>query len=177
MPEDIQEQIYSNGIRNSHLTAIAPTGTISLFANNISSGIEPAFDFQYQRRIRGADGTYQAHMISDYAWRLWQQQAGNEKLPDYFVKARSLAPEDHLAMQAALQPYVDGAISKTINVPEDHDFTAFKSLYDHAYQLQLKGCTTFRPNEITGAILSGKEDEPAMEPQTQCCSLDRESSC
>lgn len=168
----MDEEIFSNGIRNSHLMAIAP----SLFANNISSGIEPVFDFQYQRRVRGADGTYSAHMVSDYAWRLWQKQTDNEKLPDYFVEALLLSPEDHLAMQAALQPYVDSAISKTINIPADYDFAAFKSLYYLAYQLGLKGCTTFRPNEITGAILSVEGDESGMEPQTQCCSLERESS-
>jgi ribonucleoside-diphosphate reductase alpha chain len=117
-----------------------------LFANNVSSGIEPVFDFQYRRCIRGLDGEYSDHTTSDYAWRLWQGQDGGDKLPEYFVNTLDLAPQDHLAMQAALQPHVDNAISKTIKVPRDCEFGAFKKLYLEAYRLGMKGCTTFRPN-------------------------------
>ncbi|MDH3859333.1 MAG: ribonucleoside-diphosphate reductase, adenosylcobalamin-dependent, partial [Gammaproteobacteria bacterium] len=175
LPDAIQQAIHENGIRNSHLTAIAPTGTISLFANNVSSGIEPVFDFQYRRRIRDADGEYREHTISDYAWRLWQQQEGNEHLPDYFASALSLSPRAHLAMQAAVQPHVDSAISKTINVPGEYEFGAFKDLYLEAYRQGLKGCTTFRPNEVTGAILSSQQDQLAIAPDAGCCGLERES--
>ena len=175
LPADIQREIYDHGIRNSHLTAIAPAGTISLFANNVSSGIEPIFDFEYQRRIRNVDGVYQVHSATDYAWRLWQRMYPEKALPGYFVNAHSLAPRHHLAMQAALQPYVDSAISKTINVPADFEFNAFKDLYRQAYRLGLKGCTTFRPNEITGAILTGTTEQRLAEPDTGCCSLERES--
>lgn len=175
LPEAIRQGIFNDGIRNSHLIAIAPAGTISLFANNVSSGIEPVFSYQYQRRIRGADGEYGEHTISDYAWRLWQKQVGKGKLPGYFVSAFSLEPQDHLAMQAALQSHVDSAVSKTINVPSDYEFAAFKNLYLEAYRLGLKGCTTFRPNEVTGSVMSSQEGELALAPETGCCSLDRES--
>ena len=175
LPEDIQQAIYENGIRNSHLTAIAPTGTISLFANNVSSGIEPVFDFQYRRRVRDADGEFREHTISDYAWRLWQQQMDGEHLPDYFTSALSLSPQAHLAMQAAVQPHVDSAISKTINIPAEYNFDAFKDLYLDAYRQGLKGCTTFRPNEVTGAVLSSQQEQLAIAPDAGCCGLERES--
>lgn len=175
LPTDIQQEIFEHGIRNSHLTAIAPAGTISLFANNISSGIEPVFAFQAQRRIRGADGEYSVHAASDYAWRLWRQIHPNEALPKYFVNAHLLTPQQHLAMQAALQPFVDSAISKTINVPADYDFEAFKDLYQEAYRLGLKGCTSFRPNEVTGSILAAQDGQTVTEFETGCCSLERES--
>jgi len=175
LPDDIQQAIYENGIRNSHVTAIAPTGTISLFANNVSSGIEPVFDFQFRRRVRGVDGEYREHETSDYAWRLWQQQSNSEQLPEYFVSALSLLPQAHLAMQAALQPHVDSAISKTINVPIEYEFDAFKNLFLEAYQRGLKGCTTFRPNEVTGSVLSSQRDQLAIAPDTGCCGLEREN--
>ena len=158
-----------------HLTAIAPAGTISLFANNISSGIEPVFAFETQRRVRGADGEYKLHAASDYAWRLWRQSHPGEALPEYFVTATSLTPRQHLEMQAALQPYVDSAISKTINVPADYDFDAFKDIYRQAYRLGLKGCTSFRPNEVTGSILSASDAQSMAEMETGCCNLERES--
>ncbi len=114
-------------------------------------------------------------MTSDYAWRLWQHQGGSDKLPEYFVNALDLAPQDHLAMQAALQPHVDSAISKTINVPRDYEFAAFENLYLEAYRLGLKGCTTFRPNKVTGAVLSGQEGQLEFTPDMGCCGLERES--
>lgn len=170
LPKDIQQDIAQHGIRNSHLTAIAPTGTISLLANNISSGIEPVFKWQYQRRILQEDGDYSRHDISDYAYRHWQTSHGDEALPDYFVDSQALEPADHLAMQAAMQPFVDNAISKTINVPEDYDFESFKDIYWQAYDAGLKGCTTFRPNPVTGSILSGSGHDTG-----QCCTPEREA--
>jgi len=175
LPADIRQEIFDNGIRNSHLTAIAPAGTISLFANNVSSGIEPVFDFRFQRRIRNFEGEYKLHEVVDYAWRRWQQMYPDETVPDYFVKAHSLSPQQHLAMQAALQPYVDSAVSKTINVPGDYAFEDFRNLYLDAYRLGLKGCTTFRPNPVTGSILQGEDDQFAVDPDAGCCGLERES--
>ncbi len=175
LPQDIQQGILDHGIRNSHLIAIAPAGTISLFANNVSSGIEPVFAFQSQRRVRGADGEYQLHDASDYAWRLWRQSHPDEALPGYFVTAPALTPRQHLEMQAALQPYVDSAISKTINVPVDYEFDAFKDIYQQAYRLGLKGCTSFRPNEVTGSILTTSDAQSMNELEAGCCNLERES--
>jgi ribonucleoside-diphosphate reductase, adenosylcobalamin-dependent len=170
LPADIRDGIAAHGIRNSHLTAIAPTGTISLLADNISSGLEPVFAWSYRRRLLERDGSYGEYDVSDYAWRLWQAQHGAAPLPPYFVTALQLTPQDHLLMQAALQPCVDSAISKTINVPADYPFAQFQSIYREAHRLGLKGCTTFRPNPVTGAIL--QPPEPAI---SHCCSIEREA--
>jgi len=174
LPDDIRQGIVETGLRNSHLTAIAPTGTISLLAGNVSSGIEPVFDFHYRRRIRDTEGKYHSHDLTDYALRHWHLCHGDEPLPDYFVKAMDLTPEQHLAMQAALQPYVDNAISKTINVPDGIGFEAFEDLYRQAYGLGLKGCTTYRPNSVRGEVLSQAEDETCSLEDIRCCGLDRE---
>ena len=172
LPDDIKQGIATKGLRNSHLTAIAPTGTISLLANNVSSGIEPVFDFVYRRRVRGADGSMAWYELTDHALRLWRSLFGDRALHDGFVDAHQLSPEDHLAMQAALQPFVDNAISKTINIPGDYDFASFRSVYAQAYRQGLKGCTTFRPNPVTGAVL--ETGEPDASIATHCCDVDRE---
>lgn len=169
LPADIRAAIAEHGIRNSHLIAIAPTGTISLLANNISSGLEPVFSWEYQRRILGLDGNYLVESASDYAWRLWREGHPDAPLPAHFVTALQLAPQAHIAMQAALQPFVDNAISKTINIPETMPFEAYQAVYDLAYDSGLKGCTTFRPNPATGTILA-QPLQPA-----HCCTLDREA--
>jgi ribonucleoside-diphosphate reductase alpha chain len=153
LPADIRDGIASHGIRNSHLTAIAPTGTISLLANNVSSGIEPVFAFSYQRRVLELDGTLREHALTDYALERWHELRGGEPPPRTFVSAQELAPAAHLDMQAALQPFVDHSISKTINVPADFPFGSFKDIYRHAFEQGLKGCTTYRPNAVTGAVL------------------------
>jgi ribonucleoside-diphosphate reductase alpha chain len=153
LPDDIRAGIADAGLRNSHLTAIAPAGTISLLANHVSSGIEPVFDFAYRRRVRGRDGSYLWYELHDYALRHWRERFGDRALPDCFVAAQELQPQDHLAMQAALQPFVDNAIAKTINVPQDYDFAAFRAIYAQAYRLGLKGCTTFRPSAVRGSVL------------------------
>jgi ribonucleoside-diphosphate reductase alpha chain len=157
LPDDIRQGIETYGIRNSHLTAIAPAGTISLLANNVSSGIEPVFAFNYQRRIRQKNGQYKRYDLTDYAGRLWEMLHPGKPIPDYFIDHMGLSPQDHLRMQAALQPYVDSAISKTINIPPDYPYEAFKSLYRQAHTLGLKGCTTFRPNPVSGEILAPLE--------------------
>jgi ribonucleoside-diphosphate reductase alpha chain len=156
-PDGIQRGIEAHGIRNSHLTAIAPAGTISLLANNVSSGIEPVFAFKYQRKIRQKGGQYVSYDLTDYAGRLWESLNPGKPIPGYFIDHMGLSPQDHLLMQAALQPYIDSAISKTINIPPDYPYEAFKSLYRQAHRLGLKGCTTFRPNPVSGEILSHHE--------------------
>ena len=169
LPPDVQESIRQHGIRNSHLIAIAPTGTISLLANNVSSGIEPVFDFHYRRHVLDADGRRRDYELTDYACDLWDHLRDGAPLPRTFVSAQQLDPTAHLAMQAAIQPYVDNSISKTINVPVDYPFESFKDIYQRAFDLGLKGCTTFRPNTITGAVLSASDTAAA------CCTPDREA--
>ena len=173
LPADIVEGIARHGIRNSHLIAIAPTGTISLLADNVSSGLEPVFAFSYRRRVLELDGSYTEYTLEDHAYRLWRRLHGDAPLPAAFVDARNLAPEVHVRMQAAVQPYVDNAISKTINIPEDYDFQAFQGIYDYAYDQGLKGCTTFRPNPVTGAVLSSEGE--GFHHAAQCCDIEREA--
>ncbi len=170
LPTGIRDAIATHGIRNSHLLAIAPAGTISLLANNLSSGIEPVFAAEAARRVLQADGCYRTHSVIDYAWQRWHEQGGSAA-PPAFVEAQQLDPLAHLNMQAALQPYVDNAISKTINVAADLPFERFENLYRQAHALGLKGCTVFRPNPVTGAILS----EPAAGERVQCCGIEREA--
>lgn len=169
LPEDIREGIARHGIRNSHLLAIAPAGTISLLADNVSSGLEPVFDFRYTRSVLDAEGRSRSLQLEDPAWRAWRERHPGADLPPQFVTAHELAPQAHLQMQAVLQPYVDNAISKTINVPEGLEFQAFKSLYEEAYRLGLKGCTTFRPNPVSGAVLHTEPGTGSYTPK--CCSV------
>jgi len=171
LPDDVRAGITEFGIRNSHLTAIAPTGTISLLANNVSSGVEPVFNFHYTRRVLEADGDYAEHELSDYAWRLWRTLFGDRPPSPAFVDASRITPVTNLEIQAAVQPHVDNAISKTVNVPVDLPFSELKSIYRRAYELGLKGCTTFRPNPVTGAILSA---ERMTEVGAHCCDIERE---
>ncbi len=160
LDEDVQAAIAEHGIRNALINSIAPTGTISLFADNVSSGIEPVFSFAFKRNILLPDGSRQQEEVSDSAWRLYRRLFGEEaKLPDYFVDAQLLSPADHVVMQAAAQKYIDSSISKTINVPEAISFEAFKNVYQQAYALGCKGCTTYRPNPITGAVLETGESQ------------------
>ncbi|HEX4079943.1 MAG TPA: adenosylcobalamin-dependent ribonucleoside-diphosphate reductase [Rhizomicrobium sp.] len=162
LPRVIRDGIAAHGIRNALLTSIAPTGTISLFADNVSSGIEPIFAYTYRRRLLIPDGTRQEETVADYAWARYRDLFGAEAmLPDYFVTAQTLAPEDHLAVQAAAQKHIDSSISKTINVPAAISFDAFKTVYLKAYETGCKGCTTYRPNEIRGAVLEVPTDRPA----------------
>jgi ribonucleoside-diphosphate reductase alpha chain len=168
---EIRDAIDKHGIRNSLLTSVAPTGTISLFADNVSSGLEPVFSFRYTRSVLMPDGSRREEEVTDYAYRLFRPLRGETApLPDYFVDAQTLAPEDHLVMQAAVQRYIDSSISKTINVPADIPFERFKDVYAQAYALGCKGCTTYRPNEVTGAVLHARpegEPEPARRSPQQ----------
>jgi len=159
LDEDLKTAIANYGIRNALLTSVAPTGTISIFADNVSSGLEPVFSFKYTRNVLMPDGARKEEEVSDYAYRLYHRLKGSAvagALPDYFVDAQSLAPSDHVVMQAAVQKFVDSSISKTINVPVDFPFEQFKDVYLRAYELGCKGCTTYRPNDVTGAVLEAK---------------------
>ncbi|MBN3858263.1 adenosylcobalamin-dependent ribonucleoside-diphosphate reductase [Paraburkholderia sp. Ac-20340] len=155
LPEDLQAAIRQHGIRNSHLLSIAPTGTVSLaFADNVSNGIEPAFSWTYQRTRRMADGSRETFAVEDHAWRLYRTMGGDvNTLPDYFVNALQMSAQEHVAMMAAVQPFVDTSISKTVNVPADYPFEAFENLYLDAWRRGLKGLATYRPNETLGAVL------------------------
>ena len=165
LPEDIRVQIAAHGIRNGLLTSIAPTGTISLFAGNVSSGIEPVFAYTYTRKILKADGSRIEEEVSDVAYRKFRAMFGEDTaLPDYFVNAQELSPSEHLAVQAAAQKYIDSSISKTINVPVDISFAAFKNIYQQAYEMGCKGCTTYRPSETRGSVLEIAPAAAVYEP-------------
>ena len=158
---DVQDAIRSHGIRNALVTSIAPTGTISLFAQNVSSGIEPIFAYGFSRRILQPDGSRREEQVTDYAVGLFRSIYGEDaELPEYFVDVQRLSPAEHVSMQAAAQRYVDSSISKTINLPAGISFEAFKDVYALAYDSGCKGCTTYRPNAITGAVLSAEPAEP-----------------
>jgi ribonucleoside-diphosphate reductase alpha chain len=162
LDEEVRAQIAQHGIRNALLTSVAPTGTISLFADNVSSGIEPVFSFRHTRNLLMPDGTRREEEVTNYAYRLFRRLKGEfAPLPDYFIDAQGLTPEDHVVMQAAAQKHIDSSISKTINVPADIPFERFKDVYLQAYTLGCKGCTTYRPNDVTGAVLAVRPEAPA----------------
>lgn len=156
MDQDIRDLIKTCGIRNALLTSIAPTGTISLYAGNVSSGIEPIFALEYERKVLQKDGSKVTETVRDYAVDKWKRARPGEPLPASFVTAQTLKPIDHVRMQAAAQRWVDSSISKTINCPEDISFDDFKNVYLQAWELGCKGCTTYRPNDVTGSVLSVK---------------------
>jgi ribonucleoside-diphosphate reductase alpha chain len=162
MDEDVRDAIREHGIRNALLTSIAPTGTISLYAGNVSSGIEPVFAYAYTRKVLQKDGSKTEEEVVDYAVQMWRDKFGDRELPDYFVNAQTLAPLDHVKMQSAAQKWVDSSISKTINCPEDISFDAFKDVYMEAWDTGCKGCTTYRPNDVTGSVLSVNEQDTAV---------------
>ncbi|MFZ1725713.1 MAG: adenosylcobalamin-dependent ribonucleoside-diphosphate reductase [Albidovulum sp.] len=154
MDESVRAAVRAHGIRNALLTSVAPTGTISLYAGNVSSGIEPVFAYAYKRKVLQKDGSRTEEEVVDYAVQMWREKFGDAPLPDHFVNAQTLPPMDHVRMQAAAQKWVDSSISKTINVPEDIGFDAFKDVYMAAWDQGCKGCTTYRPNAVTGSVLS-----------------------
>ena len=155
LPPALQQLIRAHGIRNSHLLSIAPTGTVSLaFADNASNGIEPPFSWMYRRHKREADGSRTEYAVEDHAWRLYRELGGDvNALPDYFVSALQMTASSHIAMMEAVQPFIDTAISKTVNVPVECAYADFKSLYHQAWRARLKGLATYRPNAILGAVL------------------------
>jgi ribonucleoside-diphosphate reductase alpha chain len=160
LPQELKTRIRKSGARNSHLLSIAPTGTISLaFAANASGGIEPTFSWTYIRKKRMPDGTRQEYAVEDYAYRLYRLLGGDvNHLPPPFVHALEMSARDHMQMIAAVQPYIDAAVSKTVNVPEDYPFEDFRALYLEAWKAGLKGITTYRPNNVIGSVLEVKKD-------------------
>ncbi len=167
LPDHLKAQIRVHGTRNSHLLSIAPTGTISLaFAGNASGGIEPTFSWTYIRKKRMPDGSKQEYVVEDYAYRMYRHLGGDaHHLPPSFVHALEMTALDHMKMIAAVQPYIDAAVSKTVNVPEDYPFEEFKNLYFEAWKAGLKGITTYRPNAVIGSVLEVKKDAETQEPQ------------
>ncbi|CAN7191787.1 adenosylcobalamin-dependent ribonucleoside-diphosphate reductase [Acidovorax sp. LjRoot74] len=165
LPESLQAAIRTHGIRNSHLLSIAPTGTVSLaFADNASNGIEPPFSWMYKRKKRESDGSTTEYAVEDHAWRLYRELGGDvDALPDYFVSALAMSAQDHIAMMESVQPFVDTAISKTVNIPADYPYEDFKDLYLQAWRARLKGLATYRPNNILGSVLE-THAAPAPEP-------------
>jgi ribonucleoside-diphosphate reductase alpha chain len=169
LPDAFRTRIAESGIRNSHLLAIAPTGTISLLANNVSSGIEPIYALEAERNVRGSDLKLQKFAVCDPAYALWL--AGRHKkseLPDYFVTADELPARAHLEMQSCLQRLVDNAISKTVNLPRNATVDDVSDVYSRAYELGMKGCTVFRPGSRHGQVLRSRDE-------SHCCAVDREA--
>ena len=158
MPKHIRQQIKEHGIRNALLTSIAPTGTISLYAGNVSSGIEPIFALSYERKVMQKDGSKITEVVEDYGVTKWKRDNVGVPLPKSFVTAQTLDPSAHIKMQAAAQRWIDSSISKTVNVPEDISFDDFKEVYMQAYDTGCKGCTTYRPNDVTGSVLTATEE-------------------
>ena len=168
LDDSVHEAIAAKGMRNALLTSVAPTGTISIVANNVSSGLEPVFSFSYTRNVLMPDGARREEQVSDYAIRLFKRLYGeNTPLTDAFVDAQQLTPSDHVRMQAAVQKYVDSAVSKTINVSEGIPFDSFKNVYIEAYESGCKGCTTYRPNDVTGAVLEADKQDDATDTQVE----------
>jgi len=155
LPDEIKNQIRKHGLRNSHLLSIAPTGTISLaFADNASNGIEPPFSWTYTRKKRMPDGTLKEFPVEDHAWRRYKViHKSAENLPPYFVTALEISAHAHEQMVAAVAPFIDTSISKTVNVPEDYPYAQFQDLYLHAWKSGLKGLATYRPNKVLGSVL------------------------
>ncbi|WP_456390549.1 adenosylcobalamin-dependent ribonucleoside-diphosphate reductase [Profundibacter sp.] len=162
MDDDVRAAIREHGIRNALLTSVAPTGTISLYAGNVSSGIEPVFAYAYTRKVLQNDGTRSEEEVVDYAVQMWREKFGDTELPEYFVNAQTLTPLEHVKMQAAAQKWIDSSISKTINCPVDISFEDFQNVYMAAWDSGCKGCTTYRPNDVTGSVLTVSEASDAV---------------
>jgi len=168
LPPHITEAMLHFGIRNSHLLSIAPTGTISMYGGNVSSGIEPIFAPWYSRNITNPDGTKRTEKVMTYCVHKFFEQGGEEGddwWRKYMVTAQDLDPAHHIYMQGAAQKWIDSSISKTVNIPVDYSFDEFKAVYELAYDKGCKGCTTYRPNDVTGSILfieEEKDEEPEV---------------
>jgi ribonucleoside-diphosphate reductase alpha chain len=170
LEKDIREQLAKYGTRNSHHNTIAPAGTISLLANNVSNGIEPIFQAEYHRYMRVNDQDTEKFHVQDAAYRLWREAGHKNDRPPAWVDVGELTPAAHLAIQSAMQPFIDNAISKTINLPADFPFEQLTDVYTQAYALGLKGCTVFRPNAVTGVVLEEKDKEKTE--SNSCCQHD-----
>jgi ribonucleoside-diphosphate reductase alpha chain len=171
LDDETRGLIAKHGLRNGCLTSIAPTGTTSLLAGNVSSGIEPVFAYSYTRKIRQPDGSTRDEQVEDHAMRVWRAVKGDTPPPPkLFVSSQTLKPSDHLTMQAAAQAFIDSSISKTVNCPEGISFDAFADIYIEAYHLGCKGLTTYRPNAVTGSVLSlgGPKADPVPAKSDDC---------
>ncbi|MCH8074041.1 MAG: ribonucleoside-diphosphate reductase, adenosylcobalamin-dependent, partial [Proteobacteria bacterium] len=169
LPKDIRALIRKHGVRNSHSLSIAPTGTISLLAGNLSSGIEPIYALEAERDIRGSNMKLRQFAVRDRAYAVWLAGAYKKNgLPEYFVTADALPPRAHLEMQSCLQRFVDNAISKTVNLPEQATPEDVADVFSRAHALGIKGCTVFRPGVLRGQVLRARED-------SHCCHVDREA--
>lgn len=177
LPQYIKDEIELHGLRNSHLLSIAPTGTIAIaFADNASNGIEPPFSWVYDRKKRMADGSKKTFEVADHAWRLYRAMGHDmKKLPDNFVTALDMTVEAHTDIMKAVQPYIDTAISKTVNIPADYPYDQFKDLYMYAWKAGLKGLATYRPNSILGSVLSVKEEKTAVAPVVEEETIDTDN--
>ena len=177
LPATLREAIRDHGIRNSHLLSIAPTGTISLaFADNASNGIEPPYSWTYQRKKRMPDNSMRSYAVEDHAWRLYRRRrrgpdldldldlAPDAALPPQFVTALEMSADDHLRMLEAVQPFVDTAISKTVNVPAEYPYEDFRDLYSEAWRAGLKGLATYRPNTVVGQVLGAAPQADTSAP-------------
>ena len=166
LPEAIQQQIREHGTRNSHLLSIAPTGTISLgFGNNASSGVEPIFAKRQKRNVKQADDSRKVVFLDNAAYRAYKDKFGEEAESDLFVEALSMSVQEHLAVLGAVAPYIDSAISKTVNVPAEYSFEDFQKVYTDAYVMGLKGITTYRPNEMVGSVIEAAKPDTKVEPK------------
>ena len=168
LPADLQADIKRFGVRNSHHNTIAPTGTISILANNVSSGIEPIFNSHYDRLVLSPKNENIKYSVMDYSFRLWSEKKSAQTYPPAWVAMNDLTPEQHLQMQFAVQPFIDNAISKTINLPKEFPFEHLSHVYTRAHELGLKGCTIYRPNDITGSIIQFSDPEEDIE---RCCQI------
>lgn len=177
LPDFIKNEIKLHGIRNSHLLSIAPTGTISLaFADNASNGIEPPFSWVYDRKKRMKDGTKKTFEVADHAWRLYRSMGYDmDNLPQNFITALDISVNGHIDIMKAVQPYIDTAISKTVNVPADYSYEDFKNLYIYAWRSGLKGLATYRPNDTLGSVLSVKEDKKTVAPVIDNTTIDTDN--
>lgn len=165
---ELKSAIQQNGVRNSHHNTIAPTGTISLLANNVSNGLEPIFSSRYERTVRLTNDELKTFTVTDYALHRWQTQQNEKTHPPAWIDSQSLLPEDHLQIQRAVQPYIDNAISKTINLPEHFPIEQLSDVYMKAYEYGLKGCTIFRPNPTTGSVLAIQQ---SSDDADRCCHI------
>lgn len=158
LPEHVRDSIRQHGIRNSHLTSIAPTGTISLAADNVSSGIEPVFSYGYDRTVNMPDGT-RVERVDDYGVRMFGVHG---------KRTKDVTAAEHLAVLTTAQRYVDSAVSKTCNVSSSMPWADFKDLYMQAWEGGAKGCTTFQDRGKRGGILVDKDEPPPPSAEVAC---------
>lgn len=157
LPREIKKAIYEHGIRNSHLTSIAPCGTISLTADNVSSGLEPVFSLEIARTVNLPTGTVEV-TLKDYAYETWGVHG---------KVSANVTTQEHIEVLKAAVPYIDSAISKTCNVGDEVSWEEFKDIYMQAWQSGAKGCTTFRPAGKRFGILNTTPEEEASQQEVQ----------